>query len=110
MWAAADESRDYITRWYRRAWAHADATVDALSLEAVGQVPWWSGAEVTLHRIMLHVIVDTQRHARHADIVRELIDGAVGLLPGNDNMPPRDQAGWAERRNQVEQAARAAGR
>jgi Protein of unknown function (DUF664) len=110
MWAAADESREYITGWYRRAWAHADATVDALSLDAVGQVPWWGGAEVTLHRIMLHVIADTQRHAGHADIVRELIDGAVGLLPGNDNMPPRDQAGWAERRNQVEQAARAAGR
>jgi uncharacterized damage-inducible protein DinB len=101
MWAAADESREYIAGWYRRAWAHADATVDALNLEAVGQVPWWGGAEVTLHRIMLHVIVDTQRHAGHADIVRELIDGVVGLLPGNDNMPPRDQ---------VEQAARAAGR
>jgi hypothetical protein len=71
------------------------------------------GAEVTLHRIMLHVVVDTQRHAGHADIVREFIDGATGLLPGNDNMdnmPARDQAGWAERRNQVEQAARAAGR
>jgi Protein of unknown function (DUF664) len=73
-------------------------------------VPWWGGAEVTLRRIMLHVIADTQRHAGHADIVRELIDGATGLLPGHDNMPPRDQAGWAERRNQVEQAARAAGR
>jgi hypothetical protein len=46
----------------------------------------------------------------HADIVRELIGGATGLLPGNDNMPRRDQAGWADRWNQVEQAARAAGR
>jgi hypothetical protein len=56
------------------------------------------------------MIADTQRHAGHADIVRELIDGATGLLPGHDNMPARDQAGWADRRNQVEQAARAAGR
>jgi uncharacterized damage-inducible protein DinB len=110
VWAAANESRDYITRWYRRAWAYADATVDALSLDAAGQVPWWGGAEVTLHRIMLHVIADTQRHAGHADIVRELIDGATGLLPGNDNMPAFDEAGWADRRNHVEQAARAAGR
>lgn len=74
--------------WYRRAWAHADATFDALGLDAVGQVPWW-GAEVTLHRVMLHVVVDIQRHAGHADIVRELIDGATGLPPGNGNMPPR---------------------
>jgi hypothetical protein len=59
---------------------------------------------------MLHMIADTQRHAGHADIVRELIDGATGLLPGNDSMPPRDHAGSAERWNQVEQAARAAGR
>jgi hypothetical protein len=54
------------------------------------------------------VVVDTQRHAGHADIVRELIDGTAGLLPGADNMPERDEAGWAERRTQVEQAARAA--
>ncbi len=27
-----------------------------------------------------------QRHAGHADIVRELIDGATGLLKGNDNL------------------------
>jgi len=94
MWAAADEPREHITGWCRRAWAHADATVGALSLDARGHVPWWGGAEVILHRVMLHVITDTQRHAGHAVIVRELIDGVVGLLPGNDNMPPRDQAGW----------------
>jgi uncharacterized damage-inducible protein DinB len=110
MWATAGETRKYIAGWYRRAWAHADATFDALDLDAVGQVPWWGGSEVTLHQIMLHMVVDTQRHAGHADIVRELVDGATGLLPGNDNMSPRDQAGWADHRNQVEQAARAAGR
>jgi Protein of unknown function (DUF664) len=110
MWAAADESREYITGWYRRAWAHADATIDALSMDAVGHVPWWGDAEVTLHHIMVHVVVDTQRHAGHADIVRELIDGTAGLLPGAANMPERDEAGWAERRSQVEQAAREAAR
>ena len=57
MWAAADESREYITGWYRRAWAHADATIDALSMDAVGHVPWWGNAEVTLHHIMVHVVV-----------------------------------------------------
>jgi len=62
---------------------------------------------VTLHQVMVHMVVDTQRHAGHADIVRELIDGTAGLLPGNDNMLPRDQAGWADHRERVEQAARA---
>jgi uncharacterized protein DUF664 len=110
MWASADEEREYITGWYRRSWAHADATISALDLDAVGNVPWWGGAEVTLQQVMLHMVVDTQRHAGHADIVRELIDGATGLLPGNANVPPRDQAGWADRWNQVEQAAKAAAR
>jgi Protein of unknown function (DUF664) len=75
-----------------------------------GHVPWWGGAEVTLHRSMLHVVVETQRHAGHADIVPELIDGDTGLLPGNHNMPAFDEAGWADRWNQLEQATRAARR
>src|SRR3954463_12330014 len=41
MWATADESREHIVGLYRRAWAHADATIDALPLDAVGRVPWW---------------------------------------------------------------------
>ena len=111
MWAAADESREQIVGLYHRAWAHSDATISALALDATGRVPWWPGeSEVTLHRILVHMIAETDRHAGHADIVRELIDGAAGLLPGNDNMPPRDQAGWADHRNQAEQAAKAAGR
>ena len=31
MWATADESREQIVGLYRRAWAHADATIDALT-------------------------------------------------------------------------------
>ena len=109
MWATADETREYITGWYQRAWAHADATFDALDLDAAGQVPWWGGSEVTLHQIMLHMVVDTQRHAGHADIVRELIDGAVGLRDGNDNMAPGDQAWWENYRSRLERVAQEAG-
>jgi hypothetical protein len=52
-----------------------------LSLDSTGRVPWWSGDrnEVTVHKIMVHVIADTQGHAVHADFVRELIDGANGI-------------------------------
>src|ERR1700678_3401067 len=40
-WARADEPREEIVELYRRAWAHSDATIDALALDAVGQVPHW---------------------------------------------------------------------
>ena len=53
-----------------------------------------SRSEVTLHQILVHMIAETHRHAGHADIVRELIDGAVGLREGNDNMAPGDQSWW----------------
>jgi uncharacterized damage-inducible protein DinB len=111
MWAAADEPREQIVALYRRSWAHADATIAALPLDAVGHVPWWREGhrEVTLHRILVHMIAETSRHAGHADIVRELIDGAAGRSPDNDNMAPGDQAWWAGYRDRLERAAREAG-
>jgi uncharacterized damage-inducible protein DinB len=111
LWAAADESREQIIGLYRRAWAHSDATIDALALDATGRVPWWPGehSEVTLHRILVHMIAETHRHAGHADIVRELIDGAVGLRDGNDNIAPGDQAWWAAYRSRLERVARESG-
>ncbi len=39
MWATAAESRDNIVGLYRWAWAHADATIAALALDAMGHVP-----------------------------------------------------------------------
>jgi len=89
---------------YHRVWAHSDTTIDTLALEAVGHVPWWpeEHSEVTLHRILVHMIAETDRHAGHADIVRELIDGAAGLRDGNDNMPPGDQAWWETYRSRLE--------
>jgi uncharacterized damage-inducible protein DinB len=111
MWATADESREQIVGLYHRAWAHSDATIGALSLDAIGRVPWWPDdrSEVTLHRILVHLIAETDRHAGHADIVRELVDGAAGLRDGNDNMPPGDQAWWEAYRAKLERAAQEAG-
>ncbi|GIH79676.1 DinB family protein [Planobispora longispora] len=111
MWATADESREDIVGLYRRVWAHADATIDELSPEATGRVPWWPDehATTTLHRILVHVIAETNRHAGHADIVRELVDGAAGLREGNDNLAPAD-GGWEEHRARLERVAREAGR
>jgi uncharacterized damage-inducible protein DinB len=107
MWATAEESREQITGLYRRVWTHSDATITALSLDAVGRVPWWptERSEVTLHRVLVHMIAETDRHAGHADIVRELVDGVAGLREGNDNLAPGDRAWWADYRRRVEDAA-----
>lgn len=108
-WALPTESRESIVGLYRHAWAHADATIEALPLDTVGQVPWWGdGGEVTLHQILVHMTAETQRHAGHADIVRELIDGTVGLLPASTNVPPSDAATWAAHRDTVERGAQEA--
>ena len=111
MWATPDESRAEIIGLYHRAWAHSDATIAALALDAIGQVPWWppERREVTLHRILVHMIAETDRHAGQADIVRELIDGATGLRQHNGNLGPADQTWWATYRNRLEVAAREAG-
>jgi uncharacterized damage-inducible protein DinB len=111
MWATAAESREQVIGLYHRAWAHADATIDRLPLEAPGRVSWWQPAKqvVTLHRVLVHVIAETHRHAGHADIVRELVDGAAGLRADNANLPAGDQAWWAGYRDRLEQAAREAG-
>ena len=55
---------------------------------------WWDeeNRQVTLHQILVHVATETHRRAGHADIVRELIDGAVGSRLGNDNIAPGDEA------------------
>lgn len=107
MWAALNESRDGIVSLYRRAWRHSDATIEALGLDSPGRVSWWppDRADVSLHRVLIHVATETHRHAGHADIVREMIDGSAGLRPGGENLPDRDRAWWAAYREQLQRAA-----
>jgi uncharacterized damage-inducible protein DinB len=107
MWATDSESVEQIVSLYRRVWAHSDATIETLPLEATGSVPWWpeERRQVTLQRILVHMLAETERHAGHADIVRELIDGSAGLRPGNDNLAPGDETWWREYRDRVQRAA-----
>lgn len=86
FWATRDETRASLIAAFDVACDLADSTIDDLPLDAVGQVWWWGDATVTLQRVLVHVTAETQRHAGHADIVRELIDGSAGLLPDNDNL------------------------
>ena len=107
MWATPDESRADLIALYRRSWVHADATIAALPLDAVGHVAHWPAdrADATLHRILVHVAVETHRHAGHADIVRELIDGGAGLRPGVSNLADGDADWWARYRDRLQRAA-----
>ncbi len=110
MWATAEETRDQIVGLYKRVWANSDVTVATLELDATGHVAWWpeDRSEVTLHDILVHMIAETNRHAGHADIVRELVDGAAGLRDGNDNLPDGGPEWWAAYRQRLERTARAA--
>jgi uncharacterized damage-inducible protein DinB len=112
MWVTAEQSTADIVDLYHRAWVHDDATIDGLPLGAQGRVPWWppERTAVTLHQILVHVIAETQRHAGHADIVRELIDGAAGLREGSDGLAPGDDGWWQDYRRRLEDAARESGR
>jgi Protein of unknown function (DUF664) len=105
MYATADESREDIVELYRRTWALSDATIESLPLDAVGHVPWWTEPRPTLHRLLTHVIAETHRHAGHADIVRELIDGTVGMRHTGDNMAEGDAAWWAGYHDRLEKLA-----
>lgn len=81
LWAAEDETRDQIIAFYRRTWEHSDATINELPLDAPGHVPWWPEpyADTNLFAIMVHVLGESIRHAGHADILREGLDGRTGL-------------------------------
>ncbi|MEV6832367.1 DinB family protein [Amycolatopsis sp. NPDC051102] len=102
MWATEHETRAEITDRYRRAWQHSDATIAALPVDAPGHVPWWPRPDVRLFNILVHVLTETSRHAGHADILREQLDGA--LATAGDRVPEF----WAARHAEVERAARAA--
>ena len=105
FWATAEESKQGIVDGYLQAGEFADTTISELDLGAVGNVSWWGDAPVTLHHILVHVTADTQRHAGHADILREQIDGSVGLLRNNDNIHIHDPAELSRFWDQVEAVA-----
>lgn len=102
MWATEQETRAEIIDRYRRVWTHSDATIVALAVDAPGHVPWWPRPDVMLFTVLVHMLTETSRHAGHADILREQLDGSTGTDPR------RDATFWAQRRAAIERAARAA--
>jgi uncharacterized damage-inducible protein DinB len=99
FYATARETKDGIIGLYRRVWTFADETIDRLPLDARGTVPWWppERATVTLEHAIVHVISDLARHAGHADILRERIDGAAGVTAGLPGLPDIDWAAYTSK-------------
>lgn len=108
MWVPADETLASVRELHASSAAHADRTIAELPLDAPGRVPWWPAerADVTLHRVLVHVIAETARHAGHADIVRELVDGQIGEGPQDPDAPFQDPDRWAAHRARIEAGAR----
>ncbi len=104
---SGDETRDQVIGLYRRVREHADATIDELAIDAPGQVPWWPRPNVTLFNILVHMLTETNWHAGHADILREQLDGVVGVEQSR-GIQEYDADYWANHRAKVELAARAA--
>jgi len=109
LWVTEHESRADVVGRYERACRHADATIDALPVDTPGHVPWWPRPDVKLFNVMVHVLTETARHAGHADILREGLDGAVGEGPGPASLPDDEvRTAREEHRARIEAAARAA--
>ncbi|MFG1910739.1 DinB family protein [Kribbella sp. NPDC048928] len=99
LWVRAAETRAQIITNYHRACAHADATIDALPIDAETTVPWWPRPNVMLFNVLVHVLTESNRHAGHADILREQVHGASDADP---------TVNWPAHQAQIEQAARRA--
>jgi uncharacterized damage-inducible protein DinB len=62
---------------YQAAWREADRIVTAAhSLDDMCRRP--EGSPVNLRWVLAHLLEETARHAGHADILRELVDGQTG--------------------------------
>lgn len=105
MWATAEESSADLIALYRRAGAHGDATIDALDLDAPGTVLHWpeDRRQTTLGVLLVRMVGETAHHSGHADIVRELIDGAAG----SDHDDIGDATAWRTHLARVQTAAEA---
>jgi len=86
MYAKPNETAEEIVASYRAATAAADESIAALDLDATGRHDL--GLTVSLRWMLLTVLLDTARHAGHADIVREQIDGAAGSHRQWPGVPP----------------------
>jgi uncharacterized damage-inducible protein DinB len=76
---AADVEPDELRRRYEEACAQSrEVVAGAQSLDQLSVQPRGNGHHFDLRWVMLHLIEETARHAGHADLLREAIDGSTG--------------------------------
>jgi Protein of unknown function (DUF664) len=93
-----DETLAGVLQDYEEAGVHTDDV--AMGVEDLGrrvslpEAPWFPDPEAcTVRWILFHLIEETARHAGHADIIREALDGALSgpLMAAVEGWP---DAGW----------------
>jgi hypothetical protein len=79
MRPSPDETVDGVLAGYRDAVSRANEIIDACSdLALPAPRPARPGSAPSMRWVLVHMIEETGRHAGHADILREQIDGATG--------------------------------
>jgi uncharacterized damage-inducible protein DinB len=74
-----DESSAVLLSLYQDECARSREIIAAATPDQLAARPWHrTGERVSLRGIVAHLIEETGRHAGHADILRELIDGQTG--------------------------------
>ena len=74
------ETVDQILEYYEAAVGVANDIIERYDLDHVGKT-YDASPAVSLRWVMVHMIEETARHAGHADIIREQIDGVTGYMP-----------------------------
>ena len=75
--SAVDDDPDYLRELYASACERSRQGIVGHELDDIAAVPKKSG-DWKLRWVLLHLIEETARHAGHADLLRESIDGSVG--------------------------------
>jgi len=73
----ADDTVAHWVAYYREQIAESRAVVAGRDLDAA--CAWPKLADRNTRFVLLHMIEETARHAGHADIIRETLDGSTGI-------------------------------
>jgi hypothetical protein len=98
-------SADAIIADYRAAVLDSNAVIarlgdfDTPTARSVGAAPR------SLRWVVAHMTSEVARHAGHADILREIIDGTIGMRTGDPNISPLSEQAREDRRNRIESDA-----
>lgn len=82
--SALSDDPDELRRLYRDAIARSEAIIAEADLDDVAQGSSGFAGKPTLRWILMHVTTETARHAGHADLIREAVDGATGWRSDGD--------------------------